>query len=440
MTLCSKRVYYYLNPIDPKKSFTIIQNGGKYLFTVPDILNLTMTGLTNSHDFFAEPRFPRNPYTNIRFTKTDMYNIYFKVIETRFITPPLLIECFLNHFELDNFLIDNESKLRNISIKNYVMSSPHTMLYSEIMYMIRKYFKGRRVIERRIKTTKSTKYKTVRSTIQIAIDVHADFPRNVLVDIMRPYLYLYLLIHDHIRGTEKNTIARMLFDHVVQRFLKYNHSFGRRQICASFEINGNPFSAGSQHRVLKYCFNDKHEIFTVQQADEMFNSKILLQKNDELSVVTESTIDDGYDDDDQDYVDENSAGEVPERSSDLSVQENRPNRPPSLWSADENSLVLSQHSFVTDPPSYSENNHIGLAVIYNDWNYIPPFDITEYVEENYGVGGVVNSDTIFSQHDPGSSDTINVSYENSQLRVEEEDSVLFLSYNSENESTGYDSN
>ena len=175
-----------LNPIDHLTAFTIIQNGGKYMFTVRDILNLTMTALTNSHDFFAEPRFPKNPYTNIRFTKTDMYNIYFRVVASRLITPPLLTECFLNHFELDNFLIDNEPKLRNHSIRNYVVTSPHTILYSEVMYMIRRMFKGKQVVERRTKIPNTGKYKTVRSTVLVAIEIHPEFPRDVLVDVMRP--------------------------------------------------------------------------------------------------------------------------------------------------------------------------------------------------------------------------------------------------------------
>jgi hypothetical protein len=281
-----------LNPIDHGTSFTIIQNGGKYMFTVRDILNLTMTALTNSHDFFAEPRFPKNPYTNIRFTKTDMYNIYFRVVASRLITPPLLTECFLNHFELDNFLIDNEPKLRNHSIRNYVLNSPHTILYSEVMYMIRKIFKGKQVVERRTKIPNSRKYKTVRSTVRVAIEVHPEFPRDVLVDVMRPYLYLYLLFHDHIHGTEKRAIAHVLLKREVRRFLKYNHGFGRKQINAA--IHGNPFAVGSQNRVLTSSFNDKHEIFTIQKADELFNTKVLLQKN----VGYDSSASSSSDDDD----------------------------------------------------------------------------------------------------------------------------------------------
>ena len=276
-----------LNPIDPLKAFTIVQNGGKYLFTVPDILNLTMAALMNAQDFFAEPRFPKNPYTNVKFTKTDMYNIYFRVVESRFITPPLFTECFLCHFELDNFLIDNETKLRNLSIKNYVMNSPHTILYSEVMFMIRIYFKGKQVTHHRtrIPRTRCNGTRIISSTTRISIDIHPEFPREVLVDIMRPYLYLYLLFHDHIRGTEKRTISKTLLQREIQRFLKYNPKFGRKQINTSYQNHGNPFDLDSQNRVLTSSFNDRHEIFTIQTADEMFNTKFLLQKNNEINVI-----------------------------------------------------------------------------------------------------------------------------------------------------------
>ena len=349
-----------LNPIDPQKAFTIVQNGCKYLFTVPDILNLTMAALMNAHEFFAEPRFPKNPYTNVKFTKTDLYNIYFRVVESRFITPPLFTECFLCHFELDNFLIDNETKLRNLSIKSYVMNSPHTILYSEVMFMIRTFFKGKQVTNRRtrIPRTRGNGTRIITSTTRISINIHPEFPREVLVDVMRPYLYLYLLYHDHIRGTEKMTIARTLLQREVQRFLKYNPNFGRKQINTSYQNNllttnsslllrngpnltpeelaelgtrlgpqnrvrepiwefqplstqggylqrgslaeGRDLQRGSLTegtvRVLTSSFNDRHEIFTVQTADEMFNTKILLQKNNEISVIESESSDDDDDD------------------------------------------------------------------------------------------------------------------------------------------------
>jgi hypothetical protein len=112
----------------------------------------------------------------------------------------------------------------------------------------------------------------------------------------------YLLFHDHIRGTEKKTIASVLLKRNVDRFLKYNHGFGRKQINAS--IHGNPFAAGSQNRVLTSSFNDKHEIFTIQQADEDVQYQ---------GVVTENIGDDlrsssSDEDSDTDTEDEDSVG------------------------------------------------------------------------------------------------------------------------------------
>ena len=475
-----------LNPIDHLTAFTIIQNGGKYMFTVRDILNLTMTALTNSHDFFAEPRFPKNPYTNIRFTKTDMYNIYFRVVASRLITPPLLTECFLNHFELDNFLIDNEPKLRNHSIRNYVVNSPHTILYSEVMYMIRRMFKGKQVVERRTKIPNTGKYKTVRSTVLVAIEIHPEFPRDVLVDVMRPYLYLYLLFHDHIHGTEKKAIASSLLKREVQRFLKYNHGFGRKQINAS--IHGNPFAAGSQNRVFTSSFNDKHEIFTVQQADAMFNTKVLLQKNVGYDSSGSSSDDDSVDGGrgvDNESVEEAVGMGVGVGTNEISAVVGSEFRN----SYSESSFLSPQSSFVSQSSTqfsfdfnisdgsgamrYAEHpvrrvnavlrnrsgpgghsvfrsalleDYIGLAVIYNDWDVIPPFD--ELGMGSGDLGYVSDSDAhgdgdVHVVHPLPLNGGFDSLYEPGEVVSEDglpQDSVTFLEYNSDNESTGYDSN
>jgi len=375
-----------LNPIDPshKNTFVVIQSGGKYLFTISDVLNLTMTALMNSHDFFAEPRFPKNPYTNVAFTKTDMYNIYFRVVETRFITPPLFTECFLNHFELENFLIDNEAKLRHISIRNYVMHSPHTILYAEIKYMIRSYFKGTRVVEYRTRVTRN--HRIVRRSVPIAIDIHPEFPRDVLVNVMRPYLYLFLLVQDHIQGTEKRTIARALLKLRAHQFLKFNHNFGRKILSPEPFGGENPFVANPVPRSLVASFNDKHETFTVQQAEELFTTRVLMLRPEDDGI----TIVEGEPDDSDDDILRNDTETILQAPRVVSRRVTGAETTMSLVETD--SAGVAQSSFISntstallswntgvamhgnDPgANLNDNGHIGLAVFYNDWGYIPPF-------------------------------------------------------------------
>jgi sRNA-binding regulator protein Hfq len=71
----------YMNDIDQNKFnvFTLLQNGFRYQFVISDLVNIINNNLAYSHaiDFFIEPRIPKNPYNNIEFSITDMYNIYF---------------------------------------------------------------------------------------------------------------------------------------------------------------------------------------------------------------------------------------------------------------------------------------------------------------------------------------------------------------------------
>ena len=493
-----------LNPIDPfqKNKIEIIQKNAKYLFTTADILNLTMVGLINSQDFFAEPRLPKNPYTNIPFTKTDMYNIYFHVVNTRFITPPLLTEFFLNHFELDNFLINNETKLRNISIKDYVLNSPSTELYSDVKYMIRKYFNNVQKIEYKTQSSKNKKKKRVYHTIKVHIVIDQEFPKEKLVDIMRPYLYLYILSTDHISGTEKKLIAKTLFKHQVKKFMKYNYKFGRKQFkiptknyfipshisgntierievfeesthshanfseqnsdslssirmndddvfqrTESFEVSSRDFisatapiksSEGNKEnmKMVSY-FNDCHEHFTIYQADEMFSTNILLlnkddTQSDDESVSTASrdnVFDRNYEEQfwterqtpyyEYTYFSQGSqeTQQLTSRIADRPQDATQNSDSLSLGSPTEGLSVPSTIiPFGSDPPEV-DSTLDGFAVLMN------PETNESLIEDFANILMSIENNTNY--------------YETTEIRNTE---LLLLPYNSDNESTGYDSN
>ena len=109
-----------------------------------------------------------------------MYNIYFKIKFT-FINVPKWIQLFYNsNFELEVFKVENEQMLREEYIKNYVNNSSVDLLYGEIKYMLHAYKK-----------------------IFRSITIHRDFPRIDLVNIFRPYVYLYIMSMDSIDGSKK---------------------------------------------------------------------------------------------------------------------------------------------------------------------------------------------------------------------------------------------
>ena len=58
--------------------------------------------------------------------------------------------------------------------------------------------------------------------------IHKNFPKNKLVEIMRPYLHLYYLSKYYIVGTEKITNSYEILIKKFDLFIRYNPYFGRK--------------------------------------------------------------------------------------------------------------------------------------------------------------------------------------------------------------------
>ena len=65
--------------IDEKNIICIFQNNGKYLFNILDLIKMFNISLTNSDSLFANPIPLKNPYNNLPFNKSTLYNIYFYI-------------------------------------------------------------------------------------------------------------------------------------------------------------------------------------------------------------------------------------------------------------------------------------------------------------------------------------------------------------------------
>jgi len=482
-----------LNTIDlnNKKNICIIlQNKIKYVFTLPDIQNILMTSITHHNSFFPEPHMPRNPYTNIPLTKADIYNIYFTILESRRITPPLLTECFLNNFDMELFLVNNEAKLRDYSIKDYVTNSPYTILYPEVMYMVRKYFKNTQIIEYCEKNPKSKTKKIIRRNVNVKLMIHPEFPRDVLVDIMRPYLYLYILSYDSIDGTEKRTIANRIFKHQKNKFMKYNYKFGRKHISITNNThfsrfkgerpvqdpfysslfcgqNGgaSPSELGPNNSTRVYeesraqeqrkyetfgevCnrqkFNNIHENLTMFQVEKMLSTKYLTSANINNDITNNSDVENSDDEFINYYSGERS------RSTHTVAFVNNPTTNSEGELGDHviiDSDTESTQSSIVDQDGQASPGSLGLlcpeqALLAEDTglNLYPEEQQEEQPEEF--MNNVPPADDILLST-PVNVDLFgtNLSPEIDQtLRMYEESAIEFLSYVSDNESTGYDSN
>ena len=223
--------------------FSVIQVNSKYLFSINDLINIINASLTNNYQFFVEPLCVKNPYNNIPFSKSTLYNIYFFILGKTHYRPDLFFKFFACDFNLSHFGKKYEVLLREHYIYNYVYKSTSDLLFKEVTKMIR-YFNN-------YSLTNGLKNK---------IHVDADFPKDKLIKIMQPYLLLYFTsIYSMILNKKSET--RVAFKYMMLRFSNYNPQFGRKKYKILFNYNAN-FKKTVACKIIE--FDDKHIAFNIE--------------------------------------------------------------------------------------------------------------------------------------------------------------------------------
>jgi len=197
-----------LNPITSTQTnlVYIMQHNQKYVMTVLDITSIIDSALTNSPNIYAEPMVSRNPYNNIPFSKATLYNIYFQIKHGDFILSPFFHQYFLSNFHLKMFRDKNEALIRSEHIRQFIDSNDHNQLHEEILNMIEYY--------------NHTVSKTLR------LDIHHDFPKDILLRIFKPYVKLYYTLVYSLDLSEKHETTHE-FKYRMKKFVQYNPAFGR---------------------------------------------------------------------------------------------------------------------------------------------------------------------------------------------------------------------
>jgi len=243
-----------MEPINPKSrySFALVQSGSKYWFTLSDLVNIIEKPITNSSEMFACPSYPKNPYNNIRFTTTELYNIYY-AIKFTYLTTPRWIQLFFEaKFCINCFKLNNEMQLREHYIKSFVQDGCIQELYDETIYMLRTF----RHLFRGFKISKQ-------------------FPKKDFVNIFRPYLFLYLFQENFVHGTEKRFNAETILYRKIRQFAEYNKNFGRKHVSLDtvFRVTEPNNNQVVRRFVRNISFDYKHPDFTLNDAYDLINHK-----------------------------------------------------------------------------------------------------------------------------------------------------------------------
>jgi hypothetical protein len=240
-----------MNPIkeNSKNIFCLYQNNYKYLFNIQELIKIINNSIANSIHFFNNPIPIKNPYNNLIFNKSTLYNIYFYIKMNTLLNPEIFYYFFKTNFNLNKFVKEYQYLLRDFSIETYLNNSNKNTLYDDIICMLDAY-----------------NYIFVKYEKQIII--HRDFPIDKLIEIMKPYLKLYLLSNYSLIYVIREKSKKQLIQELTT-FKKFNPLFGRKYV----KINKNG--------TYTFSFNMNHDQFNKNEITKD-NSEFMINHASKL--------------------------------------------------------------------------------------------------------------------------------------------------------------
>jgi hypothetical protein len=255
----------YQDPIpnNPRVSITIYQNNTRYLFLLRELIKTINTALSNSMCFFSEPIAIKNPYTNIPFNKSALYNIYYSIRASSLKIPILFQQFFLCDFDLFRFGIKNDELIREEYLKSYTMNIG-TSIKGEVLMIINNMFRENNIF---------------------CLRISKDFPEDRLLYIMKPYLDLYYTMKYTLQISLANSYT-VILKYLLIQFIKYNPNFGRKHVIL---VRENKPVFNNNNRVIerKITFNDKFLEFKWPIKTDFLNSHLSSQSNIIASLIKE---------------------------------------------------------------------------------------------------------------------------------------------------------
>ena len=221
--------------INNKNVLCIYHIDTRYLFNINDLIKIINMSLINNYMFFAEPLPSKNPYNNLPFLKSNLYNIYFFIKFNTNIYDDLFFKFFHCNFNLSLFYKKYEYLLREYSINNFIKNLSVSNFIGEINKMLYRhnYNNNNKII------------------------INSEFPKKKLIQIMKPYLVLYFQsIYSLIPIIKIKSEFEL--NNKLKKFQTFNPQFGRKLIKLDFKVDAN---LKKKSFIKCYEFNDKHIAF-----------------------------------------------------------------------------------------------------------------------------------------------------------------------------------
>ena len=226
----------------------------KYLFTIQELLKLIYTYLTNNFSLFAEPISIKNPYNNIPFGKSILYNICnFLILNTqiKFIHNDH-IDIFFKYknsnFNITKFTNDYEYILREHSVTIYLNNLSKPTIKAQINLMIQ--------------------YYNSITSIKKRIVISDDFDEDELIRIMKPYVHLRLTsLYSFIPKNKLDAHNQLIYK--LKCFQRFNPLFGRKNLKRE-----EMFINGKNSVKILVEFDSKHINFDMYEINDFMNNHL----------------------------------------------------------------------------------------------------------------------------------------------------------------------
>ena len=189
--------------------WSVLQNKTLFFFSQRDLCQAWNSALSNMPYFIQEPLALKNPYNNVPFHHGDLHNIWLFLRSGSMKIPRLIYYFHRCNFCLKLFAERHGDDIREVGFLNFVNNETPRLMMDCIDDMVEDHAEW--------------------------IKIDPDFPRDRLMEVMRPYLYLFLCIRYNAKNYQKN---KQLLRKLLLKFHKVSPTFGRKLVTTSRNIFG----------------------------------------------------------------------------------------------------------------------------------------------------------------------------------------------------------
>lgn len=174
-----------------------------YEFYAADIVKIICYSLLYNEELFASPQKPKNPQTNIVISRVNLYNIYFQLLDNKYMIPDIIHWYYRSDFTISIFMIKYETNLRDINAFKYYSEQTTAIKYGAILDMIAD---NQRLVPQ--------------------LSIHKSFPIEKVLEVFEPILSQYA-ISLWSYSPSKKVLAKTKVRRFLKEFYKDNKKFGR---------------------------------------------------------------------------------------------------------------------------------------------------------------------------------------------------------------------